>query len=42
MSIGYNYKNIPTDIFITNHSRFEAKRTNDDDARYVQPITIQY
>ena len=29
-------------FLVTNHSRFEAKRMMDDNARYVQPIIMQY
>ena len=33
---------IPLGIIITNHSRSKAKRMNDDDSRYVQPIIMQH
>ena len=42
MSIEYNCEDITSYIFVTNHSRFEAKRMKDDDVRYVQPIIMQH
>jgi hypothetical protein len=38
----YNCENIPSGIFVTNHFRVEAKRTKDDDTRYIQPIIMQH
>ena len=38
----YNCENIPLGIFVTNHSRFEAKIMKGDEARYVQPFIMQH